>query len=69
MSENTIGEVARQAGIQPSALRYYESIGLMHSPDRINGQRRYDDEAVKRLSIIQIAKQAGGSRSRRSARF
>lgn len=59
MAENAIGAVARQAGIQPSTLRYYESIGLLHSPDRMNGQRRYDAEALKRLSIIQIAKRAG----------
>ncbi len=32
MEELTIGEVARQAGIRPSALRYYESIGLLPAP-------------------------------------
>ncbi len=59
MSEQTIGAVASQANIQPSTLRYYESIGLLLPPERINGQRRYDDEVLKRLSIIKIAKEAG----------
>ena len=59
MTEQTIGAVARQADVQPSTLRYYESIGLLLSPERINGQRRYDDEVLKRLSIIKIAKEAG----------
>ena len=59
MTEKTIGEVAQQAEIQPSTLRYYESIGLLLPPKRENGQRRYDEEAIKRLSIIQTAKEAG----------
>ena len=59
MEEMTIGEVARQADVKPSTLRYYESIGLLLPPERISGQRRYDNEALKRLSVIHIAKQAG----------
>lgn len=59
MTEQTIGTVARRADVQPSTLRYYESIGLLSPPERINGQRRYGDEVLKRLSIIKIAKEAG----------
>ncbi|MDK1029801.1 MAG: MerR family transcriptional regulator [Anaerolineae bacterium] len=59
MEERTIREVAREAEVKPSTLRYYESIGLLAPQERINGQRRYDDEALKRLSIIKMAKQAG----------
>ena len=36
MEELTIGAVARQAGLRPSALRYYESIGLLPAPRREN---------------------------------
>ena len=41
-SEMTIGEVARQVGIATSAIRYYEEIGLLPTPTRGNGHRRYD---------------------------
>src|SRR6478735_9399062 len=59
MEELPIGEVARQAGIRPSALRYYESIGLMPAPKRVNGQRRYDESTVQMLKVVQLAQQAG----------
>jgi len=59
MEEKTIGEVAREADVKPSTLRYYESIRLLLPPERINGQRRYDNAALKRLSVIQIAKESG----------
>jgi MerR family transcriptional regulator, redox-sensitive transcriptional activator SoxR len=55
----SISEVARQAGVRPSALRYYESIGLLPEPERVSGRRRYDADAVQRLAIIQTAQQAG----------
>lgn len=41
MTELTIGEVALQAGIRASAIRYYESVGLLPLPPRVSGQRRY----------------------------
>lgn len=59
MEEMTIGEVARAANIKTSTLRYYESIGLLPPPSRKNGQRRYDSEVGKRLSVIHMAKEAG----------
>ncbi len=59
MEEKTIGNVAREAHVKPSTLRYYESIGLLPFPKRINGQRRYDSEALKRLLVIRMAKESG----------
>lgn len=59
MSDITIGELARQAEVQTSTLRYYESIGLLSSSKRINGQRRFAADTVKRLSFIRLAQQAG----------
>ena len=59
MEELVIGEVARRAGIRPSALRYYESIGLMPAPKRVNGRRRYDESTVQMLKVVQLAQQAG----------
>jgi MerR family redox-sensitive transcriptional activator SoxR len=59
MEELAIGEVARRAGIRPSALRYYESIGLMPAPRRVSGRRRYDQSTVQMLKVVQLAQQAG----------
>lgn len=59
MEELAIGEVARRAGIRPSALRFYESIGLMPAPRRVNGRRRYDQSTVQMLRVVQLAQQAG----------
>jgi MerR family transcriptional regulator, redox-sensitive transcriptional activator SoxR len=59
MQELPIGEVARQAGIRPSALRYYESIGLMPAPKRVSGRRRYDESTIQMLKVVQLAQQAG----------
>ncbi|HET9221136.1 MAG TPA: MerR family transcriptional regulator [Roseiflexaceae bacterium] len=59
MEELAIGEVARRAGIRPSALRYYESIGLLPAPRRVNGRRRYDQSTVQMLRVVQLAQQAG----------
>ena len=59
----TIGEVAAKAGIRPSALRFYESVGVLPKPQRVNGRRRYDGEMLRgvldRLAVVGIAQQAG----------
>jgi MerR family redox-sensitive transcriptional activator SoxR len=59
MNELTIGEVAHRAGIQTSAIRYYESVGLLPEPQRVSGHRRYDEGVFKQLGLIQLARQAG----------
>lgn len=55
----SIGEVARQAGLLPTTLRYYESIGLLPDPLRQNGRRCYTADIFQRLDMIQTAQQAG----------
>jgi MerR family redox-sensitive transcriptional activator SoxR len=59
MSQFTISEVARQVGLQPSAIRYYEQIGILLPAQRIGGQRRYDTTVLHRLAVIQWARQTG----------
>ena len=54
-----IGEVARQAGLRPSALRYYERLGLLPEPRRDSGRRRYDDSILLRLRVIAFARECG----------
>jgi MerR family redox-sensitive transcriptional activator SoxR len=51
--------VAQQVGLQASAVRYYEQIGLLPPAQRMSGQRRYDTTALYRLAIIQRARQLG----------
>jgi MerR family transcriptional regulator, redox-sensitive transcriptional activator SoxR len=59
----SIGEVARRAGIRPSALRYYEGVGVLPAPERENGRRRYDGEVLRevldRMAAVRVAQQAG----------
>jgi len=55
----TISEVARQVGLQPSAIRYYERIGILVPAARVSGQRRYDSSVLYRLAVIQLARQIG----------
>ena len=57
----TIGEAAERTGLEPSAIRYYERIGLLPAPEREGGWRRYDAVAIRLLNAIQFAKQAGFS--------
>ena len=57
----TIGQVARRAGLKTSAIRYYESVGLLPEAPRESGQRRYGDDTLRRLQVIDVAKRAGFS--------
>lgn len=56
-----IGEVARRAGLRPSALRFYESEGLVEPAARISGKRWYEPRVLRRLDVIDVAKRAGFS--------
>jgi MerR family transcriptional regulator, redox-sensitive transcriptional activator SoxR len=55
----TIGEVAKQAGVRASAIRFYEQSGLLPKPPRTSGQRRYDGSILDRLALLEFAKQCG----------
>jgi len=56
-----IGEAARRAGLTPSALRYYESVGLLPRARRRSGRRVYDEAVLSRLALIELAQAAGFS--------
>lgn len=56
-----IGEVASQAHMTPSRLRYYERRGLIEPPSRHAGKRRYDPSVLRRLAIIDAAGRVGFS--------
>lgn len=53
-----IGELARDAGISPRALRYYEEQGLLSPTRRPSGYREYtpaDLRAVQRIRLLLAA--------------
>lgn len=54
-----IGEVAALAGVRPSAIRYYERIGLLPKTERIAGQRVFDSSVLRRLALIDVSRRAG----------
>jgi MerR family transcriptional regulator, redox-sensitive transcriptional activator SoxR len=55
----TISEVARQVGLRPSAIRYYEQVKVLLPATRTGGQRRYDATVLYRLAVIQRARLTG----------
>ena len=63
MAQLTISQVSRQIGLRPSAVRYYERIGLLPRAERLSGQRRYEPTVLYRLAIIQRSRQLGFSLS------
>ena len=55
----TIGDVARQVGLRPSALRYYERLRLLPPAPRVSGRRHYDESVLPRLRVIAFARDCG----------
>jgi MerR family redox-sensitive transcriptional activator SoxR len=55
----TIGQVASRTGLRASAIRYYESRGLLPKAARVGGKRVFHDSVVERLAVICLAKTAG----------
>jgi MerR family transcriptional regulator, redox-sensitive transcriptional activator SoxR len=54
-----IGEVAERAGMSTSRIRYYEGRGVLPKPERAAGQRRYDEDVLRRLAMIDAAQRVG----------
>jgi MerR family redox-sensitive transcriptional activator SoxR len=57
----TIGELARRTRLAPSALRYYEELGLLAPARRESGQRRYPPSAVEVVGVILSLRDVGFS--------
>jgi MerR family redox-sensitive transcriptional activator SoxR len=55
----TIGELARRAGVETSALRYYEQLGLISSERTAGGQRRYARAMLRRVAFVRAAQAVG----------
>lgn len=61
METLSIGRVAEQVGIRQSAIRYYESVGLLPEQPRRSGKRTFDRATVMRLEVIRTARELGFS--------
>ncbi|MFW2542636.1 redox-sensitive transcriptional activator SoxR [Primorskyibacter sp. 2E107] len=57
----SIGEVAARTGLSGSAIRHYESEGLVFPDRTATGQRRFARADIRRLSFVLIAQQLGFS--------
>jgi MerR family transcriptional regulator, redox-sensitive transcriptional activator SoxR len=57
----TIGELSARSGVAPSALRYYERLGLIRASRTGGNQRRYERAELRRVAFIRIAQQVGVS--------
>jgi MerR family redox-sensitive transcriptional activator SoxR len=55
----TIGALSKRAGVAASALRYYESEGLIHASRSPGGQRRFPRAMLRRVSFIRVAQHVG----------
>lgn len=55
----SIGAIAKRTGLRVSALRYYESRGLITPMRRVHGRRRYDDSVFEAIALVQLARDAG----------
>ena len=55
----TIGELSKRSGVAPSALRYYEEVGLISSERTPGNQRRYLRPTLRRVAFIRAAQRVG----------
>ncbi|WP_422117585.1 redox-sensitive transcriptional activator SoxR [Brachybacterium sp. UNK5269] len=51
--------MSRRTGVAPSALRYYEELGLVGAVRTAGNQRRYARHMLRRVSLVSVAKRLG----------
>ena len=62
MNHLTIGQLAKQGGVNLESIRYYERRGLLPRPPRTgSGYRVFSDDAVRRIRFIKRAQVLGFS--------
>jgi MerR family redox-sensitive transcriptional activator SoxR len=59
MTMLTIGQLSQRSGVATSAIRFYESRGLLHSERTAGNQRRYPQATLRRVSFIKAAQRVG----------
>jgi len=56
-----VGDVATRFDLPTNVLRHWESVGLLTPPRDSAGRRRYGEDEVVRIAVIQRSKAAGMS--------
>jgi MerR family redox-sensitive transcriptional activator SoxR len=59
MTQLTIGQLADRAGVATSAIRFYESRGLIRSVRTTGNQRRFEQATLRRIAFIRTAQRVG----------
>ena len=59
MTKLTIGQLAERAGVATSAIRFYESRGLIRSVRTTGNQRRFEQATLRRIAFIRTAQRVG----------
>jgi MerR family mercuric resistance operon transcriptional regulator len=60
MSNLTIGQLAKAAGVNVETIRFYQRKGMLREPARpLGGIRRYTEEAAARVRFIKTAQRLG----------
>ena len=57
----SVGDVAERFELPTNVLRHWESVGLLTPPRDSAGRRRYGEDEVVRIAVIQRSKAAGMS--------
>lgn len=55
----TIGQVSQMFDLPVSTLRYYDKMGLLPGLARTSGTRRFDEEQLEALRVIECLKRSG----------
>jgi MerR family redox-sensitive transcriptional activator SoxR len=55
----TIGDLSARSGVAPSAIRFYETHGLVASERTSGNQRRFRRSTLRRLAFIRSAQRVG----------
>ena len=55
----TIGQLSERSGVAPSAIRFYEAEGLIHSTRTAGNQRRYEQSTLRRVAFVKAAQRVG----------
>lgn len=59
MTQLTIGQLAERSGVATSAIRFYESKGLISSVRTTGNQRRYEQSTLRRIAFVRTAQHVG----------
>lgn len=55
----TIGQVSEMTGLPISTLRYYDKEGLFPHMERVSGMRRFGEQELEALHVIECLKASG----------